>query len=192
MGRADRSGQAARRACDGARRDDGRNAAGGDEGGVCHEVGAPHETGATCRDQPGQRRWPKSGRRRRPARPRAGRCQTPSGRLLRPSALPEDRPTIFTAQFALSHGCWLISYPLARWLGAWVGTGPSFAVLALIAAVSMALALWVSPAAAEAQVAHRHDDMPPAHPHLRDWYCGQGRAHPVMVDDLHRHWPKSA
>lgn len=39
--------------------------------------------------------------------------QTPSGRLLRRSALPEDRPAVFAAQFALSHGCWLITYPLA-------------------------------------------------------------------------------
>lgn len=31
--------------------------------------------------------------------------QTPAGRLLRRSALPEDRPAIFAAQFALSHGC---------------------------------------------------------------------------------------
>src|SRR3546814_8763069 len=44
--------------------------------------------------------------------------QTPSGRLLRRSALPEDRPAVFAAQFALSHGCWLITYPLAGWLGA--------------------------------------------------------------------------
>ncbi len=37
--------------------------------------------------------------------------QTPSGRLLRRSAQPEDRPAIFAAQFALSHACWLITYP---------------------------------------------------------------------------------
>lgn len=38
---------------------------------------------------------------------------TPSGRLLRRSAHPEDRPAIFAAQFALSHACWLVAYPLA-------------------------------------------------------------------------------
>ena len=40
-------------------------------------------------------------------------AQTPTGRLLRRSAQPEDRPAIFAAQFALSHACWLLTYPLA-------------------------------------------------------------------------------
>lgn len=111
---------------------------------------------------------------------------------MRRSALPEDRPTIFAAQFALSHGCWLISYPLAGCLGAQAGMGPTFAVLALIAAASVALALWVWPAAAEAPMAHRHDDLLSDHPHLRNSNRAQGHAHPVMVDVLHRHWPKTA
>ncbi|MDH5797935.1 MAG: MFS transporter, partial [Paracoccaceae bacterium] len=42
---------------------------------------------------------------------------TPSGRLLRISAHAEDRPAVFTAQFALSHACWLLTYPLAGFLG---------------------------------------------------------------------------
>ena len=48
-------------------------------------------------------------------------AQTPSGRLLRRSAKPEDRPALFAAQFALSHACWLIAYPLAGWAGATPG-----------------------------------------------------------------------
>ena len=36
-------------------------------------------------------------------------AQTPTGRLLRRSAHPEDRPALFAAQFALSHICWLIA-----------------------------------------------------------------------------------
>ncbi len=40
-------------------------------------------------------------------------AQTPSGRLLRRSSQPEDRPSLFAAQFALSHPCWLITYPVA-------------------------------------------------------------------------------
>jgi MFS family permease len=117
--------------------------------------------------------------------------QTPAGRLLRRSAMPEDRPAIFAAQFALSHGCWLITYPLAGWLGARAGMGPTFAVLALIAAASVALAVAVWPAGDEEPVPHRHDDLPPDHPHLRDGNGAQGHAHPAIVDDLHpqRLWP---
>lgn len=44
-------------------------------------------------------------------------AQTPSGRLLRRSAHPEDRPALFAAQFALSHACWLITYPWRAGLG---------------------------------------------------------------------------
>lgn len=43
--------------------------------------------------------------------------QTPTGPLLRRSAQAGDRPVLFAAQFALSHACWLLSYPLAGWLG---------------------------------------------------------------------------
>jgi H+ antiporter protein len=42
---------------------------------------------------------------------------TPSGRLLRRAARPADRPAVFAAQFSLSHACWLVTYPLAGWLG---------------------------------------------------------------------------
>src|SRR3546814_5094688 len=38
---------------------------------------------------------------------------TPGGRLLRRSSGADDRPALFAAQFALSHVCWLIAYPLA-------------------------------------------------------------------------------
>jgi predicted MFS family arabinose efflux permease len=53
-------------------------------------------------------------------------AQTPSGRLLRRSAHAEDRPALFAAQFALSHACWLITYPLAGWLGANISLTASF------------------------------------------------------------------
>ena len=51
-----------------------------------------------------------------------GLVLTPSGRSLRRSAHPGDRPAPFSTQFALSHACWLLTYPLAGWLGATAGT----------------------------------------------------------------------
>ncbi len=74
---------------------------------------------------------------------------TPTGRLLRRSSGPADRPALFAAQFALSHACWLISYPLAGWLGAALGLAPTLAVLSLMALVSAAMAprIWQSAAA---------------------------------------------
>ncbi|MFX7878714.1 MFS transporter, partial [Acinetobacter baumannii] len=48
---------------------------------------------------------------------------TPGGRLLRRSSGAEDRPALFAAQFALSHVCWLVAYPLAGQTGALGGMG---------------------------------------------------------------------
>lgn len=60
-------------------------------------------------------------------------AQTPSGRILRRSSSAQDRPALFAAQFALSHACWLITYPLAGWLGASVNLSAAFVGLGLLA-----------------------------------------------------------
>ena len=54
---------------------------------------------------------------------------TPSGRLLRRSTHEEDRPPVFAAQFALSHACWLLTYPLAGWIGHALGMGSAMILL---------------------------------------------------------------
>lgn len=71
-------------------------------------------------------------------------AQTPSGRLLRRSAHAEDRPALFAAQFALSHACWLITYPLAGWLGANISLTASFLGLAVVAggALVVSIVIW--------------------------------------------------
>ena len=113
--------------------------------------------------------------------------QTPTGRLLRRSAQPEDRPAIFAAQFALSHACWLITYPLAGRFGAGFGLETTFLVMAALAALGLGLALRLWPAQEADTLAHHHDDLPPDHPHLRDH--GTEHRHVLVIDDLHRHWP---
>ncbi|MFK4116161.1 MFS transporter [Microbacterium sp. NPDC006705] len=42
---------------------------------------------------------------------------TPSSRLLAEASTPQNRNLVYTAQFALSHACFLITYPIAGWLG---------------------------------------------------------------------------
>lgn len=71
---------------------------------------------------------------------------TPSGRLLKQSCLADERPTLFAAQFSLSHACWLIGYPLAGWLGASQGMTVAFAVLGVMALVSTLAAMQLWPA----------------------------------------------
>ncbi len=113
---------------------------------------------------------------------------TPAGRLLRKSAHAEDRPALFAAYFSLSHACWLLTYPLAGWLGADVGLGTASLALGGLAAFGVLAALLLWPRNDPEAIAHSHDDLPPDHPHLR----GDGRAHshPFVIDDYHRHWPE--
>ncbi|MAU43943.1 MAG: MFS transporter [Yangia sp.] len=112
--------------------------------------------------------------------------QTPSGRLLRRSAHPEDRPALFAAQFALSHACWLLSYPLSGWLQTGFGTVPALLVLALLAVAGIVAALRMWPADDPVEGAHSHDHLPVDHPHLAG---GHRHSHAFVIDDLHRVWP---
>lgn len=117
--------------------------------------------------------------------------QTPSGRLLRRSAHPEDRPALFAAQFALSHACWLITYPLAGWAGAAFGLQATSVVLALVAGAAVTAAAWVWPAGDPEVVEHSHEGLPASHPHWNEGVAdGRNRhAHAYVIDDLHSAWP---
>ncbi len=118
--------------------------------------------------------------------------QTPAGRLLRRSAHEGDRPAIFGAQFALSHACWLLAYPLAGLLGGLFGLSVAFAVLAVVALASTAAAIILWPAHDPSEVAHAHEALEHEHLHVHDehhqhehegWEGPEPHRHP------HRHAP---
>lgn len=117
---------------------------------------------------------------------------TPSGRLLRRSANAEDRPALFAAQFALSHGCWLICYPLAGQIGARAGQAAAFATLAIVAGIGTLAAFLLWPAKDPKALAHHHDDLPPGHPHLVSAHARGVDEHEFVIDDDHRHWPNGS
>jgi hypothetical protein len=75
--------------------------------------------------------------------------QTPSGRLIRRSASDLDLTALFTAQFALSHACWLFAYPVAGWSGARFGPAYSMMLLGGVGLVAALLAGFVWPARAK-------------------------------------------
>jgi H+ antiporter protein len=119
-------------------------------------------------------------------------AQTPSGRLLRRSAQAPDRPAVFAAQFALSHACWLLTYPLAGWLGAKIGMGPTSVVLSAIAALAFYGAWRVWPAHDPDVLKHSHDDLPKDHPHLAETSLlgdGHTHEHAFVIDSTHPKWP---
>lgn len=119
-------------------------------------------------------------------------AQTPSGRLLRRSSRPEDRPALFAAQFALSHACWLITYPLAGWLGVTVGLTATFVILACIAGAAVVTAMLVWPASDPEILDHNHHDLAADDPHWGQGSnrFGHGHSHAFVIDDLHPEWPR--
>ena len=69
---------------------------------------------------------------------------TPTGRVIRASATPSALPAAFAAQFSLSHLAWLVTYPIAGWIGTISGFAAAWSILGALAAVGAvsALALW--------------------------------------------------
>lgn len=122
-------------------------------------------------------------------------AQTPSGRLLRRSSGDTDRPALFAAQFALSHACWLITYPLAGWLGAKFGLTSSFVTLGVVASAAVLLSMRLWPSDDPVELSHRHDNLAPGHPHLagepdaRKRAASHEHSHAYVIDDEHHRWP---
>jgi len=122
----------------------------------------------------------------------AGTILVPGGRLIRRSATEADLPAAFAARFSLSHGCWLLTYPLAGWLAAGAGLAPTALVLAALAlaAAAGATALW--PAHDPDRLEHVHHDLTPEHPHLKDARRGADgwrHDHHYVIDSHHHTWP---
>lgn len=115
---------------------------------------------------------------------------TPVGRVLRRSSHAEDRTALFAAQFALSHACWLVAYPVAGVASATYGTGAAFLILALLCAAGVIGLFLFWPADDPARIVHAHDDLPANHPHLQG--DGEQHVHVYLIDDLHERWPRAS
>jgi H+ antiporter protein len=113
----------------------------------------------------------------------------PTGRLLRRSAHPGDRPAVYAAQFSLSHACWLLTYPLAGWLGLAAGIPTTLIVLGLITLIGGAFAALTWPAHDPEVLPHDHPGLPAAHPHLAASGRNGRHAHAYVIDELHPAWP---
>jgi MFS family permease len=116
-------------------------------------------------------------------------AQLPIGRLLRRSAHAEDRPAVYAAQFALSHACWLVTYPLAGWLGGAAGMTATLITLGILAAIAAVVAARLWPVPDPEVIPHEHANLPPDHPHLAQALARRGHAHAYVIDDLHARWP---
>ena len=79
---------------------------------------------------------------------------TPTGKVLRRSVDPASIPEVFAAQFSLSHLAWLVTYPIAGWVGSSAGFAVTWSILAALAAVGTVagFALWPRETVAELPV----------------------------------------
>ena len=123
----------------------------------------------------------------------ASLINTPTGRLLRRSSGEKDRPSYFAAQFSLSHACWLITYPLAGWVGAAIGITATFYLMAMLVGLGLVLAFILWPSDDHQVLTHTHSDLPEDHPHIQNAKKVDGgyeHAHDYVIDAHHLSWPK--
>lgn len=121
-------------------------------------------------------------------------AQTPSGRLLRRSVNAEDRPALFAAQFALSHACWLLTYPVAGWLGAKAGLPVTFVILGGIATLAVFAAARLWPVDDPIEIEHTHRRLSEDDPHLdgaSKAIDGFQHSHAFVIDSHHPEWPRT-
>lgn len=80
---------------------------------------------------------------------------TPSARLLRAYSDEQNRSSVFTAQFSLSHACFILTYPLAGWGGAHIGQVSASLASTVLATLAALVAARIWPARLEVVSAGR-------------------------------------
>jgi len=137
--------------------------------------------------------------------------QTPAGRVVNRSASPADRSAYYSAQFALSHACWLIFYLVAGQFVTRYGVESTALVLGASILVFTALAAMLWPKHDEVVLVHTHSEKTHEHKHAHDshhdhdhegWegpephnhthrHLPVRHAHTYVIDDHHAIWPES-
>jgi len=117
---------------------------------------------------------------------------TPAGRVINRSSRPADLPAYFSAHFSLSHVAWLVGYPLAGFLGSWLGLSMAGFILGLacLALAAAGYSLW--PREDHADIPHEHAAIEHAHPHIHDrhhQHAHDGSEGPQPHSHPHRHEP---
>ncbi len=135
--------------------------------------------------------------------------QTPSGRVVNRSSSAADRPAFFSAQFALSHLCWLAFYPIAGQLGTRIGVESTALILAAGIVVFAFAAMWLWPKSDAQILVHRHEPVTHSHEHSHDdehhahghddeshshehTHAAVTHAHDFHIDDHHSIWPAAS
>ncbi|KFB11165.1 MFS transporter [Nitratireductor basaltis] len=112
---------------------------------------------------------------------------TPGGLLLKRSSHDKDRPALFAAQFSISHAGWLLTYPVAGYLGASLGLENSFAVMAGGAFAATLAAWFIWPRPDELERWHTHESF--EHDHANPHDAEHDQTEEGSLPRRHRHKP---
>ncbi len=94
--------------------------------------------------------------------------QTPAGRVVNRSSAVKDRDSYFSAQFALSHACWLLMYPVAGQMGQAIGIETTALVLGFVVVGFAVLGTFLWPRHDPLVIEHTHNSITHTHEHTDD------------------------
>ncbi|MFP6807368.1 MAG: MFS transporter [Pseudomonadales bacterium] len=133
--------------------------------------------------------------------------QTPSGRVVNRSSSPADRSSYFSAQFSLSHACWMFAYPLVGWMGVSVGIEMTSLYFGIAVAMFTLVAIILWPANDLVVLEHTHEALSHSHEHSHVSHHDHEHTHEdkrhkhehkhqplthshvFVIDDHHPSWP---
>ncbi|MFT7245015.1 MAG: MFS family permease [Candidatus Azotimanducaceae bacterium] len=135
--------------------------------------------------------------------------QTPAARLLKRSTNENNRTQIYAAQFALSHLCWLVSYPLLGWASSRLGLEITFLIAALLTLAGLVVASGYWRGTDTVCLLHTHDEGEHEHFHVHDAHHQHehegseapeshrhshrhkavSHSHDYVIDSHHKRWP---
>jgi predicted MFS family arabinose efflux permease len=114
--------------------------------------------------------------------------QTPAGRVVNRSSSVSDRTSYFSAQFALTHACWMCAYPIAGLLGAALGIGTTALLLGIAVGVFAVFGALIWPRDDPAFLEHSHTEMSHQHGHVHDQHHTHTHTHTTGDNpDVHSH-----
>ncbi len=130
--------------------------------------------------------------------------QVPAGFLVRISCREEDSESYFTANFSLSHLCWMIAYPLSGYMGVKYGLSATFILFSFFCIISIVIAYKIYPNPDKLELEHSHKEFFHHHENEEINHHGEGKTlkeknghwhkefthkHKFVIDMHHRQWP---
>ena len=109
--------------------------------------------------------------------------QTPAGKVVNQSSSPQDRASYFSAQFSLTHACWMFAYPLSGQLSTSFGIELTALVfgICVIGLTIVSSILW--PKTDPGILEHTHGEMRHIHMHVHD----EHHLHEITTTEAHSH-----